>query len=157
MPNGVQYWTGLGDEPKPTLQAMDFLIQRAAVQPWTLEVARMVTRGARTPLEEAKAVWAAVKQRIMYRSDPVDVEWIQDPTITWGVTRTGDCDDMAVVAGSLLAALGHKVTGMAVQWQGRAVPSHAVLQDVTAGVIVDPVTVEPGIWPPRPVEKLVRV
>lgn len=157
MPNGVKYWTGLGDEPKPTLQAMDFLIQRAAVQPWTLTVARLVTQGARTPLEQTQAVWAAVKKRILYRADPQDMEWIQDPTITWGVTKTGDCDDQAVVAGALLAALGHKVSALAVQWRGRAVPSHAVLQDLTAGVIVDPVTVEPGSWPPHPVEKLVRV
>ena len=157
MAGNVQYWTGLGDEPRPTLQAMDFLIQRAAKQPWTTTVADMVTRGARTPLEQARAVWKAVKDRITYRADPQDIEWVQDPVITWGVSKTGDCDDQAVVAGALLAALGHSVSAIAVQWHGRAVPSHAVLIDNTAGVIVDPVTVSPDMWPPTPVRKMVRV
>ena len=151
----VVYWQGLGDEPGLTLQVMGFLIQRAAKEPWARRLAAYLTQDARTPQQQAQAIWAAVKQRVAYVEDPPGQEWVQDPLVTLAVARKGDCDDMAVAAGALLGALGHVVRPVAVQWEDMDAPSHAVLEDRTAGVIVDPVTLPPDRWPPYDVHRLV--
>lgn len=155
--NAVQLFSGLGEEPTPTIQVMDYLIRRGKAEPWALSVAQFIVGNVTDPREQARMIQAAVKQRIKYRPDPVGLEWVQDPAVTWAVTMSGDCDDQAVLAGALLGALGHHVAPVAVQWTFRAYPSHAVLQDLTAGCIVDPVTLAPDQWPPYPVRKLIRV
>ena len=97
--------------------------------------------------EEARAIQIWVHNRVKYRRDPADAEMIQDPLKT--LERGGDCDDQAILAASLLRAIGHDARIATVQWMGRRDPSHAVAVDLTSKSIVDPVSEEwPEQWPP---------
>jgi len=97
--------------------------------------------------EEARAIQIWVHNRVKYRRDPADAELIQDPLKT--IQRGGDCDDQAILAASLLRAIGHDARIATVQWVGRTHPSHAVAVDLTSKSIVDPVSEEwPEQWPP---------
>jgi hypothetical protein len=149
---------GIGSQLDQTLALMEASVDQWSRANWCRKVAQGIVQqaGAKTPKEEAKAVWAWVRSRVKYRNDPQNVEWIQTPYTTLTTVREGDCDDMATAAGALLGALGHTVRTVAVQWVGRANPSHAVLEDITADCIVDPVLGPPETWPPYPVARIYR-
>jgi len=93
---------------------------------------------------EAYAIWAWIRRAIAYRLDPVDVQWIQDPFETMTKTKAGNCANMAVLAGTLLQALGHPVSIQAIQWEGAETFSHAVIFDRLTGLVIDPVSPEFG-------------
>lgn len=102
---------------------------------------------ANSRVEESRAIQEWVKRRVRYVPDPIGAEMMADPLTT--IKKGGDCDDMAILAASLLQAIGHDARIGAVTWKGRNDASHAVVVDLTAGCIVDPVGNEPQNWPPK--------
>ena len=133
-----------------TLTLMQSLVEAWSVNTFMIQLARAIVSkaGAKSPQEETKAVWAWTRRMIDYRRDPVGAEWVQDPLETIINAKAGDCDDLSVVCGSLLQALGHPCMMVSVQWIGRDTFSHAVCLDKMVGKVVDAVspTFEP--WPP---------
>lgn len=63
--------------------------------------------------EEAMAVQDWVRGNIRYTQDVWDVETLKTP-LALIVDRFGDCDDMTLLAGTLLQTLGHPVRYVAV-------------------------------------------
>lgn len=53
----------------------------------------------------ASAVYNWMKDSIAYVRDPHHIEWLQGAEVTLKV-KSGDCDDMTILAGSLLMSLG---------------------------------------------------
>jgi hypothetical protein len=149
---------GIGSQLDQTLALMEASVDEWSRAAWCRKVAQGIVKAAnaQTPKEEARAIWAWVRNRVKYEHDPANVEWLQTPFTTLATAQKGDCDDMATAAGALLGALGHTVRTAAVQWTGRAAPSHAVLEDLTADCVVDPVLNPPETWPPRQVARMVR-
>lgn len=138
-----------GSITQATLGLMQSLIEKWGKHPFFVQLARMIAdkAGAHTPQDEAWAVWAWVRAHVAYRSDPVGTQWVQDPYETAVVSKAGNCANMAVLAGTLLWALGHPVQATAVWWEDRTDYTHAVAWDMKIGAAVDPVspTFE---WPP---------
>jgi len=150
----------LFDQPRTTLGVMDDMVERWHSQLVFVMLARRIAQaaGAHDPRAEVEAIRRWVKGNITYRRDPLGTEWLQDPVVTLA-ERAGDCDDMATLAGTLLAALGHTMRAKGVVWKGQPTPSHAVMQDEETGLVVDPVApfnVSALAWPPKPyvVERL---
>lgn len=129
---------------------MNEFICHWSVNPDLIRLARFIVRGCRGAMEEAETVRAWVRTNIEYRNDPAGAELLQDPIVTLA-EQAGDCDDLATLAGALLGAIGHNIEALAITWEGRQDPSHAVVMDSTAGGIVDPVSnVHVSQWPPVP-------
>lgn len=136
-----------GSLTQETLRLMWDFIRKDAKDP-AVKRAALAVLGGGTPQDQASRAWAWVRQNITYRPDPPGAELVQDLEASLR-TRGGDCDDLAVVAGTLLAAAGHKVVPVAVWWQDRPRFTHAVLMDKTAGLVVDPVSPVFQAWPPE--------
>ena len=138
-----------GSITQETLRLMQNLIDAWSKHPAFVQLARQVAglAGAKTPNDEAWSVWAWVRANVTYRSDPVGTQWIQDPWETAVKSRAGNCANMAVVAGTMLQALGHPATATAVHWTDRQDWTHAVVMDEKIGRVVDPVS-PTFAWPP---------
>jgi hypothetical protein len=138
------------NQVKKTLGVMGKFQNSYKADPDFVELARNVVRmgGARTPEEETEAVRRWVKSFIDYRQDPDGVEYLQDPIYLLTVSRCGDCDDMAMLAATLLSCVGHECYPVGVVWEGQRQASHAVCWDSTAERICDPVAdVSVNSWP----------
>lgn len=124
-----------------TLRLMRSLVDDWSKTAFMVEAARAIVEhaGAKSFQDEARAIWQWIRRGVAYRLDPVDTQWIQDPFETMAKTKAGNCANMAVLAGTLLQALGHPVSIQAVQWEGFDDFSHAVIFDRLTGQIVDPV------------------
>lgn len=133
-----------------TLRLMRDLVQKWHLHPVFVRLARMVcgAAGARNKEQESAAVHAWIRRAVTYRRDPVGAEWVQDPFETAFKGRVGDCDDMAVLAGTMLQAIGHPCRMAAVWWRDRESFSHAVCLDDATGMVVDPVAPQFQPWPP---------
>jgi len=132
-----------------TLRLMQDLIDKWGIHPFFVQLSREVVSlaGAKTPEDEAWAIWAWVRANVEYRRDPVNTQWVQDPFETAIKSRAGNCANMAVVAGTMLQAVGHPSRATAVHWTDRDDYSHAVAYDALTGRVVDPVS--PTFdWPP---------
>lgn len=140
----------LGSITQETLRLMQDLINGWCKHPFFVQLARNVANmaGAKSPDDEAWAVWAWVRSNVTYRSDPVGTQWIQDPFETAVKSKAGNCANMAVLAGTMLQALGHPATATAVRWTDRTDWTHAVVVDEKIGKVVDPVSPTYD-WPPR--------
>ena len=144
-----------GSRIAATLQAAEQIVRTWGMSQLMRKMAADIRSQYRAsiPLEEARAVQIWIHNRVNYRRDPQDAELIQDPVTT--LNNGGDCDDQAILAASLLRAIGHDAYVATVQWQGRTDPSHAVCLDLTANCVVDPVSsVWPEQWPPEPFKVL---
>jgi transglutaminase-like putative cysteine protease len=138
-----------GSITQASLRLMQDLIEAWGKHPFTVQLARAIAAkaGAKTPEDEAWAVWAWVRSHVTYRADPVDTQWIQDPYETAVKSRAGNCANMTVLGGALLWALGHPTKATAVWWTDRDDYTHAVAQDLKTGRVVD--SVSPTFeWPP---------
>lgn len=141
---------GLADQVQTTLDLSTRFMDLWGVDLNIIQLARFIVRGCVGRVDEAERVRQWVRQNVEYRNDPAGHELIQDPIVTLQ-ERAGDCDDMTILAGCLLRAIGHDCEAVAVTWRGHDAPSHAVLMDYEAGVIVDPVSAEHvQDWPPHP-------
>lgn len=72
-------------------------------------------------LDEALAIGDYVKNKVRYVRDPADAEYLQDPLdlvkqIQNGLAQ-GDCDDMSLLAATLLLSVGHEPSFRAVRYQ----------------------------------------
>lgn len=138
-----------GSITQATLGLMQRTIEKWGKHPLFVQLARQIAElaHAKTPEDEAWAVWAWTRANVSYRSDPVGTQWVQDPYETAIKSKAGNCVNMAIVAGTLLWALGHPVQATAVWWADRTEYTHAVVFDVKINRVVDPVspTFE---WPP---------
>jgi hypothetical protein len=73
-------------------------------------------------VEEAKALGDFVKNKVIYRRDPDDVEQLQDPLkiatdINTNNVAYGDCDDMACFLACLLISVGFRPNFRAVRYE----------------------------------------
>ena len=136
-----------GSLTQGTIQLMQRIINGYHVRPELITLARRIVSGTKGPQAEAQAIHGWIHGHIAYRRDPAGAEWVQGPLETLK-EHAGDCDDLATLAGVLLASLGHQVRAAAVWWTGRDDYSHAVIQDHTAGLTVDPVADRLTPWPP---------
>jgi hypothetical protein len=135
---------------KATLGWMAKFRDRYKADPDWVELSRAIVRYAQTREEETEHIRRWIRDYVTYRLDPEGVEYLQDPALIMD-TRAGDCDDMACLAGVLLAAVGHEVKPAGVVWLGRREPTHAVLLDMTSGLVCDPVSISPcQLWPDPP-------
>ena len=140
---------GLSDQVGVTLKFSDAMIQEWAISLDIVRLARFIVSGCIGRREEAERVRQWIRETIEYRHDPAGHEMLQDPMVTLS-ERAGDCDDMTVLAGALLAAIGHECYAVGVRWVGEDDPSHEVLFDETAGCVVDAVSpLSIDNWPPE--------
>ena len=139
------------DQTRTALRWMVKLIDQDKANPNFVALVRAIVASAHTetPAQEAEAVRSWIRQHITYRSDPDGTQYLQDPKTTIAVA-SGNCYCMAVLAGTLLMALGHSCHPLGVCWTGDIAASHAVLFDATAERVVDPVAEEScEDWPPE--------
>ncbi len=138
-----------GSITQETLRLMQSLIDRWGKHPFFVQLARQIAElaKAKTPEDEAWAVWAWVRAHVAYRSDPVGTQWVQDPFETAVKSKAGNCANMAVLGGTLLQALGHPVKATAIWWTDRNDWTHAVVVDEKTNRVID--SVSPTFeWPP---------
>lgn len=138
-----------GNRMDKTLELGQSIMNKWGTTLLCIKIAREIKTmsGANSKLEEASAVRDWIHGRVPYVSDPLRAELVGDPL--WTLNYGGDCDDMAVLAGAILQALGHKASLACVHWKGRDWPSHAVCIDFSAECVVDPVPdVDVENWPP---------
>lgn len=138
-----------GSITQETLRLMQELIDAWGRHPFFVQLARQVAdlAHAKNPTDEAWAVWAWVRANVTYRADPVGTQWVQDPFETAIKSKAGNCANMAVVAGTMLQALGHPARATAVWWTDRDDWTHAVVVDEKTARVVDPVS-PTFAWPP---------
>lgn len=145
-------WTSIpysGNRVSATLDAAEQIVTAWGTSQLMRKMAAEIVRmyHAKSDQEEARAIQIWTHNRVKYRKDPLDAEMIQDPVTT--IRKGGDCDDQAILAASLLRAIGHNAVVATVQWKNRNSPSHAVALDLTAKSVIDPVAAEwPEQWPP---------
>jgi hypothetical protein len=137
-----------GSLTQETLKLMADFMSDGLRNQWIRDIAKKITLGSRTVEEESRKIWEWTRRNIKYREDPPGMEWVQSLEASLQI-RAGDCDDLAVVAGTLLAALGHQVVPVAVWWDNRPRFTHAVALDKTSNLIVDPVAPAFSPWPPQ--------
>jgi transglutaminase-like putative cysteine protease len=69
---------------------------------------------------EADAIFRYVKGHIRYKLDPQGLEWIQTPTYTAFVRKSGDCDDHSILTASLASAAGFRTAFRTVRGDPRS-------------------------------------
>ena len=138
-----------GSITQQTLRLMQGLMNVWSKHPFFVQLSREIAdlAGAKNPDSEGRAVWAWIRANVAYRADPVGTQWIQDPFETASKSKAGNCANMAVLAGTMLMALGHPATAIAVQWADRNSWTHAVVKDEKLNRIIDPVSPS-YVWPP---------
>lgn len=104
---------------------------------------------------EAKAIQNYVRDNIRYTLDIDGIETIASPQKTLEY-KQGDCDDMSVLAASLLQVVGHPARFIAVGFNGRPI-SH-VLVETLIGSRWQPMELTEnlafGVYPPNITTKL---
>lgn len=98
-----------------TLDAMVQFARQYRIDPVIHRLASDIVAAipSKSYLAEAQAVQDWVKNHVRYTQDVYDVETVQTPLYTLQRMQ-GDCDDHALLAGTLLQALGHPVRFKAV-------------------------------------------
>lgn len=76
---------------------------------------------------EAEAIQNWVRDNIRYTQDVYDVETVKPPLAT-AFSHSGDCDDMALLAGTLLQSIGHPVRYVAVGTETPGVFEHVYVE-----------------------------
>lgn len=84
-------------------------------------------------------VFAFVRDRVRYQTDPAGIEWVQEPRVTLQVL-TGDCDDQVVLLAALLKTLGFPTRFVTVGRTPQAF-SHVYLEVSVRGrwLVLDPI------------------
>ena len=119
----------IGDGLKGNLDTIKFMKKVARIRvsdPIIRKLALNILLKYRVPsnyyVDEALAIGDYVKEKVRYVRDPDGVEYLQDPVdmvknIRDG-TAQGDCDDMALLAATLLLSIGHQPYFRAVRYAG---------------------------------------
>ncbi len=137
-----------------TLEAMRELTTAAQLDPIVRSIAlQLWRRGGERPYETASLVRRFVRSRVGFVMEPV--EMLHPPgwmlrQVAAGGRPYGDCDDMAMIAGALLVALGIPVRFTAVKPAGDDDYVHVFAEMFDRGTwyMVDPTAsqVPPGTW-----------
>lgn len=107
---------------------------------------------------EVEAVLEWVRHSIRYTQDVYDVEMLRDPESLIN-EPFGDCDDMALLAGTLLVSLGHPVRYVAVATNDMGEYNHVYVETKVADKWIGIETTEnvPLGWIPTPqLSRMVR-
>lgn len=79
--------------------------------------------------ESAYAVWSFIKKNISYKMDPPGTEMIRTPARSWADRTAGvDCEDMTILAASLLLNMGYPVQLQIVAINGASQYGHIYLK-----------------------------
>ena len=100
---------------------------------------------------EIERIFSCIRDRITYRRDPIEVEWVQDAKRTLFVFGSGDCDDKVVALATLLATAGHR-SRFVVLGRTREKYTHVYLEALTSQgwLPLDPTPEqEPAGWEAR--------
>lgn len=103
---------GSGDAGiKKTVSIIKRVIRNYSKKPLWRSLAVKITNGARQRdfRAEAEKIFNFVRDRIRFVKDIEGVETVQTPDVTLFDLKAGDCDDFAVLLGTLLTAIGHKI------------------------------------------------
>lgn len=102
-----------------TIDQMRSLISEALTDPSILRTAKDIVRGvpAFDDYAEAQALYNWVRSNIRFTKDPVDKETLYPPTELLQI-RSGDCDDISMLLGTLLMAVGYPARLMTVAANG---------------------------------------
>lgn len=132
--------------PRPSLAKTVEWVKKFAYQgQGDVTVRRLVEEICKdiTPNEysyEALACYYWVCKNIRYIRDPLDVEFVKQPSVTLS-TRTGDCDDISALLAAMLMCCGNRAALTVAAFGYPAVPSHIFASVMTPGgwVALDPV------------------
>lgn len=131
-------------DPETTMRVMAKLIVDGQYDGALRNLAEQIVRGL-TPhdyLSEYAAVLNWVRQNIRYVRDPRTIEQVKTPRV---IVETGsaDCDDMAILIGTLVGALGGQVRLVAAAFAGKEHLTHVWCEAFDplskAWVVLDPV------------------
>lgn len=100
---------------RQTLHIMRDLVRQWKMHPRVRQLAKKIVQPcpAKNIRCEVSRLHAFVSNKIRYVRDVQDVETVQAPDVTLR-DKAGDCDDQAVLIGSLLCSIGHPVRFIAV-------------------------------------------
>lgn len=103
-----------------TLRAMAEMVRRGSRDPRVRDAALAITRGC--PGHdfqcEIRRLFEFVRDRIVFRRDPIGQERVQDAPRTLFIFRSGDCDDQSVLLAALLGSLGHQSRFVVLSFDG---------------------------------------
>lgn len=117
----------IGSGLKGNLQTINFMKKVARDRmsdPMIRKLALNILHDYRVPsmsyVDEALAIGDYIKNKVRYVRDPDGIEYLQDPKdlvkhIQQGIAQ-GDCDDMALLAATLLLSIGHQPFFRAVRY-----------------------------------------
>ena len=93
-----------------TLDAMVALTRQYRTELMVRKLAEQIIAGVpgKSWYGEAEAIQNWVRNNMRYTMDVADVETLKTP-VALLYNRFGDCDDMALLAGTLLSSIGHPV------------------------------------------------
>jgi hypothetical protein len=102
-----------------TIDQMRSLVNEAITDPSILRTAKDIIRSvpAFDDYSEAQALYNWVRQNIRFTKDPVDKETLYPPSEMLQI-RSGDCDDISMLLGTLLMAIGYPARLMTVAANG---------------------------------------
>jgi hypothetical protein len=102
-----------------TIDHMRSLVDEALRDPSILRLAKDIVRGvpAFDDFSEAQALYNWVRANIRFTKDPVNKETLYPPTELLKI-RAGDCDDISMLLGTLLMAVGYPARLMTVAANG---------------------------------------
>jgi hypothetical protein len=102
-----------------TINHMRTLVDEALRDPAINRLARDIVRGtpAFDDYAEANALYSWVRQNIRFTKDPVNKETLYPPAELLQI-RAGDCDDISMLLGTLLMAVGYPARLMTVAANG---------------------------------------
>jgi len=113
------------------------MIKRLAIEdsynPVIRNLARSITKDAKTNFGKVKALYLWVKKNIKYRRDPKNLDIYVRPIMALKVKRL-DCEDITALLGSLALSLGLPVKFKVISQDGR-VWSH--IYPIINGIICD--------------------
>jgi hypothetical protein len=138
-----------------TIQQMRGLVDAALRDPSTIRLATDIVRGvpAFDDYSEAKALYEWVRGNIRFTKDPVGKEKLYPPADLLEI-RAGDCDDISMLLGTLLMAVGYPARLMTVAAAGSDDQfSHVYVEGNVNGqwVAMDPARSDSqfGVAPPQ--------
>jgi hypothetical protein len=136
-----------------TIDQMRNLVSEAIADPSILRLAKDIVRGvpAFDDTAEAEALYNWVRQNIRFTKDPVNKETLYPPTELLQI-RAGDCDDISMLLGTLLMAIGYPARLMTVAANGDEF-SHVYVEGQINGqwIPLDPARSDSqfGVAPPQ--------
>lgn len=114
-----------------TLALMKSAILQSAKNPVVRRWAEKIVEGvpAKDEWAEAEAVYHFVQNHSRYVKDPTNVEMLQSPLVAFdywekGQVWQGDCDDMTILALSLLSSIGYHTALRAASYSPSKVLGH---------------------------------